>query len=80
MNHKLSRRFFNIGLALAVILIFVWAFLQKDWIGWGGVGVFALSLIQQALFDRCPDCGEWFSYRVKSPDFCPRCGKDLDKK
>ncbi len=42
MNRKLSRRFFNIGLALAVILIFVWAFLQKDWIGWCGVGVFAV--------------------------------------
>lgn len=80
MNHKLSRLLFNIGLALAAILILAWSFLQKDWVAWCGVGVFVLALIQQALFDHCPYCGEWFHFRAKAPDFCPRCGKDLKGK
>ena len=79
MNRKLSRRIFNTGLGLVVLLVLLWCVLQKDWICWVCIGIFILNFIQQAVFDKCPHCGEWFSFRAKEPAFCPRCGKKLDE-
>ncbi|MBQ6878521.1 MAG: hypothetical protein IJO22_09025 [Oscillospiraceae bacterium] len=78
MNHKISRRIFNIGLLVTVAVALLGGILMKEWIIWVSVGIFALNFVQQLLFDRCPHCDEWFSYRSKEPDFCPRCGKKLD--
>lgn len=77
MDHKLSRMIFNIGLGVVIILALLGGVFEKLWLCWSALGIFAADLIQQMLFDRCPDCGEWFNFRAKEPDFCPRCGKNL---
>lgn len=79
MNHKLSRRIFIIGLLLTIVVALLGGIFLKDWIVWVAVGLFAVNLIQQATFDKCPHCGEWFSFRAPEPDFCPKCGKKLDE-
>ena len=77
MNHKLSRKIFNIGLLAAVAVALLGGIFMKVWLLWLCVGLLVLNLMQQNAFDRCPHCGEWFNPRAAEPDFCPKCGKNL---
>ena len=79
MNHKLSRKIFNIGLLVAVAVALLGGIFMKVWLLWLCVGLLILNLMQQNAFDRCPHCGEWFNPRAAEPDFCPHCGKKVDE-
>ena len=79
MNHKLSRKIFNIGLLAAVAVALLGGIFMKVWLLWLCVGLLVLNLMQQNAFDRCHHCGEWFNPRAAEPDFCPKCGKKVDE-
>ncbi|MBE6892980.1 MAG: hypothetical protein E7482_03075 [Ruminococcaceae bacterium] len=78
MNHKLSRKIFNIGILVTVAVALLGGIFMKEWLIWVSVGIFVLNLFQQGAFDKCPHCGEWFNFRAAEPDFCPKCGEKLD--
>ena len=80
MNHKLSRKIFIIGLFATIAVAILATIFMKEWLIWVCVGIFVLDLFQQSIFDKCPNCGEWFNFRAAEPDYCPKCGKKLDEK
>lgn len=79
MNYKKSRQLMNIGIwgGIAVLVVFYATDIMLF-----GVLVMILVLggmLQALVFYKCPSCNVHFNIRGGQPDFCPKCGCDLEK-
>lgn len=78
MDYKTSFNVYHIGFIVALALCFIALLTDMNWLVIIGVIIGAFSLIQTALFYRCPKCKTPFTSKGKIPSHCPGCGYKLD--
>ena len=44
-----------------------------------GIAILLLSVVYSILAFRCPYCDTYINTRGGFPNYCPHCGKELDK-
>ena len=44
-----------------------------------GIAILVLAVVYSILAFRCPYCDTYINTRGSFPNYCPHCGKELDK-
>ena len=75
MKLKTALRITRVGVALALLFLFLWLLFKKQIVLYLWLGASFAVVASKAFFYRCPHCRRYL-YRVYGR-CCPYCGKEL---
>ncbi|MCK9217813.1 MAG: hypothetical protein M0P77_07850 [Firmicutes bacterium] len=78
MDYNKSYLIMHIGLWTGIFIALIFALTEIKWIAYIGAMITLGSLVQAAIFYKCPDCKKALNIRGKKPKYCPECGTKLD--
>ena len=71
------------GISCLIGCVLMWVGAQSGeayiWIFVIGILLLILTVIYSILAFRCPHCDTWFGTRGGMPNYCPYCGKEIEK-
>ncbi len=79
MDYNKSHLIAHLGLWIGLVIGVLGAYIEIDFIAYLGVILMVGGLIQTLIFYKCPNCNKPFNIRGKKPQYCPECGKILEK-
>jgi len=68
----------HIGLWTGIFIALIFALTEVNWIAHIGAIIMLGSLVQAAVFYKCPNCKKSFKYSREKTKYCPECGTKLD--
>lgn len=78
MNYKKSYWLCFMGFILSIFIMLFGCGLEMYWIVLIGLAVLGASIVQAAVFYRCPHCNNYLNIRARRPKHCPECGREIE--
>jgi len=78
-SFKMRERIFLLGLLIGFLVLIIGLYGSNPFIVSIAIVIDALTVVYARLAFRCPHCDVFLGTRDGGRNYCPHCGKELDK-